>query len=1120
MDFNLNLDYWKAWLGALTPGQQRELPQLAIWIAEEMTDEANFDGNWRPQLEATKPADIAYCHNITIGELLQEFLRCTGIWLQFLTSNNTMATYGPQGKKGIGAGYAAATTFDALLALQESWAMCVMVQPGQGLTPSTYAAFRACIMQRISQQEGYAIAVYSAMVPLFSIIEAKTLDGQTAESVGKFNLHMAALTWLFMALAYLQCEIWPVHLAPDWSKKRICNRRLCPVNQAYVRDHCADTSSPLPVRLAFKAFVGRKLKKCSGCEQAWYCSPECSKQRWKQHKPFCRALQQAATHPPQLPQVPRVTDIKKDGEGAAEGQQKLNNMMRIFHQARTTGVTQREAMAFAVHAVKEEPGSSQGTQAEAQASGGTRGAGLDVFARIAATTFSRATASSGNTPSAIELLKSIAELMAQRAGRGYVYTSKDLKVAKLAVPAVQVEIGVLKASGQLNEATEDMANKAGISAIIDYGGLPEATPESTTMLALEAVRFRTASLNRKSIVTVLPRQPRKVAIPPAAKPPRGDAKAAQAERERGNRLYGSQQWREAVEAYSASLLCMESAPAYANRAAALTQLQDWQRVADDCTEALRLDPAYHKALTRRCNACIMLQAFDAALADLRALYLTRPFDFEELRDREQKGLRIRTGQLLGPGSTQQRALQGIALLDQKLKELAGGGKEDLLPPPEQIQSLNAKQTISLLRPPGDPSSPIPFFTMPSAVMALRCGGPGTPGHYASLLNWIAFLIDDHHETGRRIDPRPGDIGYELHQIGGNLNPCTSPEELVSKSPGLLPWCLAFSLADAKLKAQADKRRAKREAAGLAPLHGTDDWEELQDEASHCVREHATAKEMGWFLTCFLARCVGVPGGWLVQPRYANTPVYMLEDEADRHAALRRLCELWADPLVRLTCGDSIKQAVHALCHLFLPPGLRTVADMDNDVRKPSQKEWDIACSTPGFLAGLASNTHIDATYSTDTRNFLGCVPLARWERVADEDVVCIFLRFHLPFITNAPVVDREGNELPPEDMARVLASLDRMLSTPERRMLVVSEFASCSPFVGWLACEAGLSTMDMRQRYVPNPGASSSGLKKLSTYAKDWIELGHSERTAAEWALPDKKRTELKSGGKKARKKK
>eukprot|EP00741_Cyanophora_paradoxa_P015327 tig00000194_g14795.t1 len=35
------------------------------------------------------------------------------------------------------------------------------------------------------------------------------------------------------------------------------------------------------------------FSKCSGCKQVWYCSAECQKAAWKEHKPRCRELRRA-----------------------------------------------------------------------------------------------------------------------------------------------------------------------------------------------------------------------------------------------------------------------------------------------------------------------------------------------------------------------------------------------------------------------------------------------------------------------------------------------------------------------------------------------------------------------------------------------------------------------------------------------------------------------------------------------------------------------------------------------------------------------------------------------------------------------------------------------------------
>ncbi|GAA6040771.1 hypothetical protein JCM8097_003289 [Rhodosporidiobolus ruineniae] len=71
---------------------------------------------------------------------------------------------------------------------------------------------------------------------------------------------------------------------------------------------------------------------------------------------------------------------------------------------------------------------------------------------------------------------------------------------------------------------------------------------------------------------------------------------------RGNKLYSSKQYDEAVRYYSKAIECEEQAVFYSNRAACYTNLNDLDKVVEDCTSALRLDSSYIKALNRRATA--------------------------------------------------------------------------------------------------------------------------------------------------------------------------------------------------------------------------------------------------------------------------------------------------------------------------------------------------------------------------------------------------------------------------------------------------------------------------------------------------------------------------------------
>ena len=71
---------------------------------------------------------------------------------------------------------------------------------------------------------------------------------------------------------------------------------------------------------------------------------------------------------------------------------------------------------------------------------------------------------------------------------------------------------------------------------------------------------------------------------------------------KGNKLYSSKRFAEAVVQYTKAIECEEQAVFYSNRAACHTNLSNLPAVIDDCTSALRLDPSYIKALNRRGTA--------------------------------------------------------------------------------------------------------------------------------------------------------------------------------------------------------------------------------------------------------------------------------------------------------------------------------------------------------------------------------------------------------------------------------------------------------------------------------------------------------------------------------------
>ncbi|KAK9829951.1 hypothetical protein WJX72_008838 [[Myrmecia] bisecta] len=130
-------------------------------------------------------------------------------------------------------------------------------------------------IKRLCAQQGFADLTQEPGLPL--------------PQLARLHAHMTALVWFTaMICALLSSEVdsrdGDVAALP-WSRKHICNRLACPISQACLTEQLERRPEAC---LAFEAFEGRKLRKCSACNQAFYCSPECQKVMWKQHKDFCK----------------------------------------------------------------------------------------------------------------------------------------------------------------------------------------------------------------------------------------------------------------------------------------------------------------------------------------------------------------------------------------------------------------------------------------------------------------------------------------------------------------------------------------------------------------------------------------------------------------------------------------------------------------------------------------------------------------------------------------------------------------------------------------------------------------------------------------------------------------
>lgn len=89
-------------------------------------------------------------------------------------------------------------------------------------------------------------------------------------------------------------------------------------------------------------------------------------------------------------------------------------------------------------------------------------------------------------------------------------------------------------------------------------------------------------------------------------------------KEAGNHAYGSKDFNKAIELYTKAILCKPEAVYYSNRAACYNALADWDKVVEDTTAAINLDPEYVKAMNRRANAYDKLEKYSESLLDYTA----------------------------------------------------------------------------------------------------------------------------------------------------------------------------------------------------------------------------------------------------------------------------------------------------------------------------------------------------------------------------------------------------------------------------------------------------------------------------------------------------------------------
>ncbi|KAK0636332.1 hypothetical protein B0T17DRAFT_625836 [Bombardia bombarda] len=100
-------------------------------------------------------------------------------------------------------------------------------------------------------------------------------------------------------------------------------------------------------------------------------------------------------------------------------------------------------------------------------------------------------------------------------------------------------------------------------------------------------------------------------------------------KEAGNKAYGAKDFAKAIELYSKAVICKPDPVYYSNRAACYNALGEWDKVVEDTTAAITLDPEYIKALNRRANAYDHLEKYSEALLDFTASCIIDGFRNEQ-----------------------------------------------------------------------------------------------------------------------------------------------------------------------------------------------------------------------------------------------------------------------------------------------------------------------------------------------------------------------------------------------------------------------------------------------------------------------------------------------------------
>uniref|UniRef100_A0A8C5U4H5 TOM34 protein n=1 Tax=Malurus cyaneus samueli TaxID=2593467 RepID=A0A8C5U4H5_9PASS len=182
--------------------------------------------------------------------------------------------------------------------------------------------------------------------------------------------------------------------------------------------------------------------------------------------------------------------------------------------------------------------------------------------------------------------------------------------------ALQVDCSVQAAHDGVNRMTKALLEKDGVNWRQKLPPIPTVPISAQTRWSVPSAQASGAN------------------TPPATAPRGergGNVPLAQTLKEEGNELVKKGNHKKAVEKYSESLKLNKECATYTNRALCYLTLKQYKEAAQDCTEALKLDPKNVKALYRRAQALKELKDYKSSIADIKSLLKTEPKNTAALR---------------------------------------------------------------------------------------------------------------------------------------------------------------------------------------------------------------------------------------------------------------------------------------------------------------------------------------------------------------------------------------------------------------------------------------------------------------------------------------------------------